>query len=63
MPDAKAVPSIGFRAVMKQNWEPELKYAILRLWEVGVDLLEEDKARELFFEAAPENTGQGVPFG
>jgi hypothetical protein len=48
-------------AVMKQDWEPEVKEALADLWELAVDLLGEDKARALFVAVTKRGRGKRGP--
>src|SRR5580700_1082611 len=46
---------------MKQNWEPEVKQGIAKLWTLAVGLVGEDRARELFVDVAKRRRGQRGP--
>jgi hypothetical protein len=46
---------------MKQDWEREVKQAIDNLWKFAVNLLEEDKARELFMAVTKHGRGKRGP--
>jgi hypothetical protein len=46
---------------MKQNWEPDVKRGIAELWRIAVELLGEDRARELFVHVTKRRRGQRGP--
>jgi hypothetical protein len=43
---------------MKHDWEPDVKQAVTKLWNIAVERLGEDRARELFVTVTKRGRGK-----